>query len=132
MITDGTMVLDSQGLSSLVNRDRGVTTLLHTAQRRNRLVATSAATLVEVVHPRINRRALQWTLSRLVVVPVTRQLARTAADLLGEAGRHGHRYALDAMVAATALAAAPPTTVLTSDPDDMAALCGDAIGIVTV
>jgi hypothetical protein len=36
------------------------------------------------------------------------------------------------MVAATALAAAPPTTVLTSDPGDVAALCGDSIGIVTV
>ncbi|RPK58024.1 hypothetical protein EES43_20440 [Streptomyces sp. ADI96-02] len=34
-------------------------------------VITSAATLVDVVHPRIDRTALEWTLSRLVMEPIT-------------------------------------------------------------
>ncbi|GCB47421.1 hypothetical protein SNL152K_4726 [Streptomyces sp. NL15-2K] len=34
-------------------------------------VVTSAAVLVEVIHPRINDAALRWTLSRLRVEPVT-------------------------------------------------------------
>lgn len=67
-------------------------------------VITSAATLVEVIRPRINRPALEWALSRLVVEPVTDPLARHAATLFADAGLHGHEYALDA----TALAAPNP------------------------
>lgn len=132
MVVGGTVVLDSQGLGLLVARDRDVSALVEAAQRRGRSVVTSAVTLVEVIHPRINRAALRWTLSRLAILPMTEQLAQKAADLLGDAGRHGHRYALDAMVAATALTATPPTTVLTSDPDDITALCGDLVGVVAV
>lgn len=132
MIVGGTMVLDSQGLALLISRDRTTGALVAGAEERQRRVITSAATLVEVIHPRINQAALQWTLSRLVVVPVTEELARSAADLLGHAGRHGHRHAIDAMVAATALGAVPPTTVLTSDPDDIAALCGHSVAVVAL
>ena len=85
-------------------------------------VITSAATLVEVVHPRINRPALEWTLSRLVVEPVSEAIARDASALLAEAGLHGHKYAIDAILTATALAAPGPVTVLTSDPDDLTVL----------
>lgn len=68
-------------------------------------VITSAATLVEVVHPRINRPALEWTLSRLVVEPVTESSTRHAAALLTHVSLHGHKCAIDAMLGATALAA---------------------------
>ncbi len=63
------------------------------------------ASLVEVVHPRINRPALEGTLSRLVVEPVTEPIARHAAPLLVDAGLHGHKDAIDAMPSATVLAA---------------------------
>jgi hypothetical protein len=82
---------------------------------------------VEVVHPRINRPALEWTLSRLVVEPVTEPLARHAAELLADAGPHGHKDAVDAMRGATAPATPGPTTVLTSGPEDLTALCGWAV-----
>jgi hypothetical protein len=58
-------------------------------------VITSTATVVEVVHPRINRPALEWTLARLVVEPVTVPIARHAATLLADAGLHGHKHAID-------------------------------------
>lgn len=51
---------------------------------------TSAAVLVEVIHPRINDAALRWTLSRLRVEPVTRAIAQSAPTLLRTAGLHGH------------------------------------------
>lgn len=70
---------------------------------------TSAATLVEVIHPRINRPALEWTLSRLVIEPVTEPIACHAAALLADVGLHGHKYAIDAMLSATALAAPDPS-----------------------
>jgi hypothetical protein len=95
-------------------------------------VVTSAATLVEVIRPRINRPALERTLSRLVVEPVTEALARHAAALLSEAGLHGHEHAIDAVFRATALAAPGPVTALTSEPEDLAALCRDHVTVVQV
>ncbi|PZG89272.1 DNA-binding protein [Streptomyces sp. NTH33] len=120
----GTLVLDSEGLAKAVLRDRSVTGWLALARADDLRVITSAATLVEVVHPRINRPALEWALSRLVVEPVTEPIARHAAALLAGAGLHGHKYAIDAMLSATALAAPGPATILTSDPEDLTALCG--------
>ncbi|HEY0639599.1 MAG TPA: DNA-binding protein [Pseudonocardiaceae bacterium] len=102
------------------------------AQADDIRVTTSAATLVEVVHPRVNRPALEWTLSRLVVEPVTEAIARSAATLLGDAGLHGHKHAIDAMLAATALASARPVTILTSDPDDLKALCGTRATVIKI
>jgi hypothetical protein len=128
----GTLVLDGEGLAEAVLRGRDVTAWLALARADDMRVITSAATLVEVVHPRINRPALEWTLSRLVIEPVTESIARQAAFLLGEAGLHGHKYAVDAMLSATALAAPGPVTVLTSDPDDLATLCGGRVVVVKV
>ncbi|MCK8679156.1 DNA-binding protein [Streptomyces lichenis] len=128
----GTLVLDSEGLAKAVSRERTVTGWLSLARADDLRVITSAAALVEVVHPRINRSALEWTLSRLVVEPVTDPIARHAARLLADAGLHGHTYAVDAVLGATALAAPGPVTVLTSDPEDLTALCGNRLTVIKV
>jgi predicted nucleic acid-binding protein len=128
----GTLVLDSEGLTKAVLRDRTVTAWLALARADDLRVITSAATLVEVIHPRINRPALEWTLSRLVLEPVTESIARHAAALLVETGLHGHKYAIDAMLSATALAAPGPVTVLTSDPEDLTALCGSHVTVIKI
>jgi predicted nucleic acid-binding protein len=128
----GTLVLDSEGLAKAVQRDRTITAWLTLARADDLRVITSAATLVEVVHPRVNRPALEWTLSRLVIEPVTDAIARHAAMLLSNAGLHGHKYAIDAMLGATALAAPGPVTLLTSDPEDLAALCGVRLTVIKV
>jgi predicted nucleic acid-binding protein len=131
-VPGGTLVLDSEGLAKAVLRDRAVTGWLALARADDLRVITCAATLVEVVHPRINRPALQWTLSRLVVEPVTEPLARHAAALLADTGLHGHKFAIDAMLTATALAAPGPVTILTSDPEDLTALCGGQATVIKV
>lgn len=131
-VPGGTLVLDSQGLAKAVLRDREVTAWLALARADDMRVITSAATLVEVVHPRVNRPALEWTLSRLVVEPVSEAVARHASALLADTGLHGHKYAIDAMLTATALAAPGPVTVLTSDPEDLATLCGGRLVVVKV
>ncbi|WP_030753998.1 type II toxin-antitoxin system VapC family toxin [Streptomyces sp. NRRL F-5135] len=128
----GTLVLDSEGLAKAVLRDRTVTGWLALARADDLRVITSAATLVEVVHPRINRPALEWTLSRLVVEPVTEAVARHAAALLADTGTHGHKCAIDAMLGATALAAPGPVTILTSDPEGLTALCGGRVTVVKI
>jgi predicted nucleic acid-binding protein len=126
------LVLDSQGLARAVQRDRVVTAWLALARADDLRVITSAATLVEVIHPRINRPAVEWTVSRIVVEPVTEAIARAAAALLAETKRHGHQHAIDAMVSATALGAPGPVTVLTSDPDDLLALCGGRVTVIGI
>ncbi|MFE5936124.1 DNA-binding protein [Streptomyces sp. NPDC056470] len=131
-VPGGTLVLDSEGLAKAVLRDRTMTGWLALARADDMRVVTSAATLVEVVHPRINRPALEWTLSRLVVEPVTEPIARHAAALLADAGLHGHKYAIEAMLSATALAAPGPVTILTSDPEDLTRLCSGRATVVGI
>jgi predicted nucleic acid-binding protein len=128
----GTLVLDSEGLAKAVVRDRDVTSWLALARADDLRVVTSAATSVDVVYPRINRPALRWTLSRIVVEPVTEDIARQAASLLADSGRHGPKLAIDAIVSATALASPGPVTVLTSDPEDLLALCGGRATIIKI
>jgi predicted nucleic acid-binding protein len=128
----GTLVLDSEGLAKAVQRDRTVTGWLALARADDLRVITSAATLVEVIHPRINRPALEWTLSRLVIEPVTEPVARHAAALLADAGLHGHKYAIDAMLSAIALAAPGPVTILTSDPEDLTVPCGERATVIKI
>jgi hypothetical protein len=70
-------------------------------------------------------------LSRLRVEPVTQVIAQSAAALLREAGLHGHQYAIDAMLCATALAQPGRVTILTSDTDDVGTLTAAHPQVVT-
>ncbi|WP_327658437.1 PIN domain-containing protein [Streptomyces sp. NBC_00483] len=121
----GALVLDSEGLAKAVQRDREVHEWLTAARNTDLPVITSAAVLVEVIHPRINTPALEWTLSRVRVEPVTQAIGRSAATLLRTAGLHGHKYAIDAMVCATALAQSGRITILTSDVEDITLLTAE-------
>jgi predicted nucleic acid-binding protein len=71
---------------------------------------------------------LNWLLSRIRVEAVTKDRARRSAGLAKEAGLHGHKYAIDAMVAEVALRL--PGPVLTSDADDMVKLCGQRVRVI--
>jgi hypothetical protein len=74
----------------------------------------------------MNRPAFSWTLSRIEVDPVTRDVAMAASQLLSSAGLHGHKYAIDSMLCATALNRTGLVTILTSDPEDIGRLAADA------
>ena len=126
----GSVVLDAEGLSRAVTRDPYMQTILRRAISNNVPIVVSAVTLVEVIHPRINRSALAWTLSRLRIEPVTEDLSLTAANLLQAAGKHGHTHALDAIVCATALAEQGMATIYTSDPDDIKTLVAGRATVV--
>ncbi|MFD5204647.1 type II toxin-antitoxin system VapC family toxin [Streptomyces sp. NPDC058375] len=121
----GALVLDSEGLAQAVQRNREVQEWLEAARDADIPVITSAVVLVEVIHPRINSAALSWTLSRLRVEPVSQTLAHTAASLLRNAGLHGHKYAIDALLCATALAHPGRVAILTSDVEDIGLLTAD-------
>ncbi|MGW0865643.1 PIN domain-containing protein [Streptomyces sp. NPDC002611] len=121
----GALILDSEGLAKAVQRDREIHEWLTAARDADLPVVTSAAVLVEVIHPKINDAALQWTLSRLSVEPVTKSVAHSAAALLRAADLHGHKYAIDAMLCATALQHPGRVTILTSDVEDIGLLTAE-------
>ena len=58
------------------------------------------------------------------------RLARHAAAVLAEAGRHGHKHAIDATLGATALAAPGRIAAITSDPEDVTVLGGGRATVI--
>jgi len=127
---NGTLVLDCEGLSKVVLEDRAVMARLAQARIDGLRVVVSAATIVEARDPRMNQARFDRAVSSLVIETLTEELGRAASKLVALHRLRGHQYAIDAMVAATALAAAPPRILLTSDPDDLAVLCGRAVRVV--
>lgn len=125
-------MLDSEGLSKWCAADQRATAYVREAQDSDFRVIVSALTPIEGYDTRIENDRFRWYLSRLRVEPVTDEIAFGAIELLRQAGLHGHKYAIDAVVAATALRAAAPTVILTSDVDDMTKLCGKRIRVVEV
>ncbi|MGW9395689.1 DNA-binding protein [Streptomyces sp. NPDC055642] len=127
------LVLDSQALSLLMRNDRQMITRIEAARRVGVPVLVSALTVVEAVYGKTDTARLHWVLSRLQVQDATHADSLTAVQLLSEAGGlHGHKYAIDALVAAMALRVPGPVLVLTSDRDDWTKLCGDRVQIKDV
>jgi predicted nucleic acid-binding protein len=118
----GTLVLDSEGLSKLAAGDARARAHLETAIARRARVVASAMILTEVLRGGPRDAAVHRVLSRITVVPVSPGLGRHGGELLGATGLPGHRCAVDAVVAATALGRERPVVLLTSDPDDLSRL----------
>lgn len=116
---NGTLVLDSEGLSKLAAGDERARAHLRVAHGRGARVVVSALTLAEVLRGGARDAAVHRVLSRITVVPVSEGIARWSGELLGRVGLSGHRCAVDAVVAVTALQQARPVLLLTSDPGDM-------------
>ncbi|WP_248965884.1 PIN domain-containing protein [Sphaerisporangium perillae] len=131
-LSAGTVVLDSEGLSKWCAADQQVTAIVREAQNNDFRVVVCAMTPIEAFDIRVKNDRLRWHLSRLRVEAVTEEISLHALELLRAGGLHGHKYAIDAVVAATALRAIKPVIVLTSDADDMLKLCGKAVRVVSV
>ena len=128
----GTLILDCESLSKLVRRQPELTEWLAAADAEDIRVVTSSVTLADARDPRVHPAQFDYAISRVNIIPPTEAIARQASKILAETGLHGHKYALDAIVAATALASPRPTTVLTSDPEDLQMLCPREITVVKV
>ncbi|MET8567826.1 hypothetical protein [Streptomyces sp. NPDC004783] len=120
-------VFDCEALSKAVHGDREIVALMKTAPRLDIPVVTSALTTLEAWDPREGaRQALwSWALSRVRIVHTDDQVTAMAREMLKTAGLHGHKYAIDAVLAAVAAREAThgaQATVFTSDTDDMTQL----------
>ncbi|AGZ46075.1 hypothetical protein [Actinoplanes friuliensis] len=129
---EGTLILDSEGLSKLLADDERVVAMTAEARSRGMEAVISALTIIEAVHARTDKARFNCVLSGLRVVPVGEDEAKAASKLLMNAGLHGHKYAIDAAVAEAALRQHRPVVMLTSDLDDMVKLCGDRVRLVAV
>ncbi|MFB7950673.1 MULTISPECIES: type II toxin-antitoxin system VapC family toxin [unclassified Streptomyces] len=122
------LVLDSEALSLLLRNDRRMVARIEASRQAGVPVLVSALTIVEAVQGKTDLARLKWVLSRLQVEPVSQEDSLTAVALLRDAGGlHGHKYAIDALVAALALRVPAPVIVLTSDRDDWSKLCGKRV-----
>ncbi|MEU5595527.1 PIN domain-containing protein [Streptomyces sp. NPDC020298] len=128
----GTLVLDCEGLSKLVRRTPELTEWLAAAEAEDTRLVTSSVTLVEARDPKTDQARFDYAVSRVNIIPPTEAIARHAGKLLATAGLHGHKYAIDAIVAATAMASPSPVTILTSDPEDLRMLCGPGIRVIKI
>jgi hypothetical protein len=129
----GTLVLDSEGLSLYLRGDRRMTARMEAARQDDVRVIVSAATIVEADPKGAHKTRVSWALSRLAVEPVTKEISAAAVGLLNNIDSGGgHKYALDAIVAATAHAAHPPVVLMTSDTEDLEQLCGPRVAVIKV
>ena len=99
---EGTLVLDSEGLSKLLGDHEPAVALVVEARKRGMEVAISALTIIEAVHTRTDQARLRWILSGLRVVQVGDEEARAASSMLIAAGLHGHKYKAAGMPACVA------------------------------
>ena len=129
-LSAGTLVLDGEGLSKWCAADRTVIAYVREAQDNDFRVVVSALTPIEAFDVRLKDDRLRWHMARLKIEPVTDEISFQAIDLLREAGLHGRKHAIDAVVAATALRAVKPAIMLTSGLDDMRKLCGKQVRLV--
>ena len=98
--------------------------LVKAAPRLDIAVVTSALTTLEAWNPQLGARQglWDWALSRIDVEHTDDQVISLARGMLKTAGLHGHKYAIDADLAAVAVRTAErgfEVTVCTSDVDDM-------------
>ncbi|MCY9785528.1 DNA-binding protein [Nocardiopsis sp. EMB25] len=129
----GTLVLDSQALSLFLRGDARTAERVKAAHNKGVRVVVSAITTVEAEPTGVHPARMDWVLSRLIVLDVTRDIARSAQRVLRDAGiTGGHIHALDAVVVATALSVTGPVAVATSDPDDITKLAGGRVGVIHV
>ena len=135
----GTLVLDADGLSKLAARDRGAYKRFEAAHKHRSKIVTAASTLPEVLRGGSKDAAIHHWLKLVTVVPIDEEHGRAAGELLGRTGLSGHRCALDALLAAVALAQPRPVVLLTSDPRDLEKLTeeperpkAERIAVVTV
>jgi predicted nucleic acid-binding protein len=125
------LVLDCAGLSQLVDDSSSVVALISEARKRGMEVVISALTVIESTHRKTDKARLAWLLSGIRIEPVDDSTAKAASGLLISTGLHGHKYAIDAVVAEMAMRQRPPLVMVTSDIDDMRSLCSTHVRLIS-
>lgn len=127
------VVLDSEALAALsfprerTRAARRAQAVLTAIERLGGRARVPAPVIAEVARTAARRAAVDRVLSRVPVTTTDRQVATRAGEMLGKLGLDSC-HAVDALVAATAIAARP-SVVITGDPDDLSRLVGAERGV---
>ncbi len=122
-----TLLLDSDGVSKLAQKDALALEWLERALRFDARVVVPWVTLAEALQG-ANLPAVQYRLSQLSIEALTEDDFRSAAKLMRDTSMGGHT--IDAILVAVASRLARPVVILTSDPDDLRKLAQEQSGIV--
>jgi predicted nucleic acid-binding protein len=118
----GVLVLDAEGLVKVAGGNAVARSYFYDAREAKAAIVTAASTLTEVLRGDQRDAPVHRILKSVKVEPIDKATARFAGELLGRTGLSGHSCALDALLAAVALAQPRPVVILTSDPKDLAKL----------
>jgi predicted nucleic acid-binding protein len=130
------MVLDNEAVSKAAT-DRAMYVRLKIAYDDGHRVVTSAAVLAEILRGGDRDAGVHRVLARVGVEPVSELTGRRAGHLVGAAGLSSEQ-AVDAMIAATAIAAAemaeaadrvPSVLIVTSDMPHLTRLVAGRAGV---
>jgi predicted nucleic acid-binding protein len=113
------LVLDAEGLVKLASGNAVARSYFEDARDARGAIVAAASTLTEVLRGGRRDVPVYRILSKVTIIPIDAAKAKAAGELLGRTGLSGHRCALDALVAAVALAQPRPVVLLTSDTKDM-------------
>jgi predicted nucleic acid-binding protein len=119
------LVLDAEGLSKLALGQSRAVSFAMDAHELQTPIVVAATTLTEVMRGGPRDAPFHRVLRRIDIAPIDETRARQAGELLERARLSGHGHALDALdalVAAVALAQPRPALLLTSDMKDMEVL----------
>ncbi|AKH83277.1 hypothetical protein AA958_14775 [Streptomyces sp. CNQ-509] len=125
-------VLDCEALSLAVRGDRKMIAWLDLAAGGEAEVVTSPMTLVEAYDGRTTEQRWDWVLSRIKAADIGKDEARQARRLLADVKLHGHKYAIDAVLAVIARQQKGQVTVFTSDVDDLEKLVPEPVVVKKV
>lgn len=117
----GKLILDSGAVIGWSRGDQRVRALLRDAVARNMELRVPVVVLAETLRGGPRDAPVNRVLKAVGVAPTEAAAGRVAGGLLGASGG---RNTAGALVAAEALAA-PESTLLTGDPDDLRALLSD-------
>lgn len=121
-----TLLLDSDGLSKLVDKDPAAVQWVTLAQRSDARVVVVWVTLAEALQG-ARKAATQYTLSKLVLEAHAERDFTDAADLMTSTVMGGHT--VDAVLVAVAAHLPKPVLILTSDPTDLRRLAQATTGV---
>lgn len=113
---NGTLLLDSEGLSKAAGHDERTAAFLKQVLREQGRVVVPAIVLTEVLRGGPRDAGVHRVLKQTEVVEVSGRLARAAGEILGQVGTD---KTVDAVVAAVAVDQPGRVVLLTSDPDDL-------------
>lgn len=120
------LVLDADGLSKAASGDPRALAWVARARELNLPLVVNAVTLTETLRGAKRDAGIHLLTRHAHVDSVDASFAEQAGQLLGRSRRND---TVDALVAVTAIRLGRPAIILTSDPDDLAALTADVDGL---